>query len=151
MEKRNCITSMLCALVFVYFFIQCDDLAEKAALWPRIICIAGLVFTVLDIVIEGIKWLRLKNEQKPLWALTAEQTKRTATILCLLLVWIMGLTTIGFLVSSVIALCVIAVVFEPFKDKQHIVRDLVVCTVFGIIFYFIFEFLGINFPLTWLI
>lgn len=58
------------------------------------------------------------------------------------------MTTIGFLVSSVVALCAIALVFEPVKSKQNLVRDIVVCVIFGVAFYFLFKFLGIHFPRT---
>ena len=50
MQKRNCITSLLCAALFLFFLVQCNALAESAALWPRLICCVGqalLMYTKL--------------------------------------------------------------------------------------------------------
>ena len=68
--------------------------------------------------------------------------------MAILILWAIGLTTIGFFVSSIIILCTIAIVFEPKKTKKYIVRDVVACVVFGIMFYFTFKLLGVHFPRT---
>lgn len=148
MQKKNCFTSVICALVFLFFLIQCNSLSETAAYWPRMICIVGLVLAGLEILIEGYKWSKTAGEQEKLFPLDAEQTKRSGILLGLLILWIAGLTTLGFLVSSVLALCAIAVIFEPEKSKKNIIRDVVVCVIFGIVFYFTFKLLGIHFPKT---
>ena len=146
MQKKKCITSLICAAVFLFFFFQCSSLTEAAAYWPRMICIVGLTLSVLETALEGVKWAKAAGQQEKMWPLTAAQTKRSLILLGLLVLWIAGLTTIGFLVSSVAALCAIAIVFEPIKDKKHLIRDVVVCVIFGIIFYVTFKFLGIHFP-----
>lgn len=146
MQKKNCVTSLICAAVFLFFFFQCNSLSETAAYWPRIICIVGLILAGLEIVLEGIKWSKTAGEQESLWVLSPEQTKNSLILLGLLILWIAGLTTVGFLVSSVLALCVIAVVFDPQKNLKHLIRDVVVCVIFGVLFYFLFKFLGIHFP-----
>ena len=97
MQKRNCFTSLLCAALFLFILVQCNALAESAALWPRLVCCVGLGLAGLEILVEGIQWARHPGEQQGLWALTPEQTKRSAILLGLLLLWISGLTTIGFL------------------------------------------------------
>ena len=146
MQKKNCFTSLICAAVFLFFLLQCNTLSETAAFWPRMICVVGLALSVLEFVLEGIKLVKTAGEQEKLWSLTGEQTKRSLILLGLLVLWIVGLTTIGFLVSSVAALCAIAIVFEPIKDKKHLLRDVVVCILFGVLFYVTFKFLGIHFP-----
>lgn len=146
MQKKNCITSLICAAVFLFFFFQCSALTETAAQWPRMICTVGLLLSILEAVLEGVKWSKTTGQQEKMWPLSGEQTKRSLILLGLLILWIAGLTTIGFLVSSVVALCVIAIVFEPIRDKKHLIRDIVVCVIFGIIFYVTFKFLGIHFP-----
>lgn len=146
MQKKNCITSLICAAIFLFFFFQCSSLTEAAAQWPRIICVVGLVLSIAEAALEGVKWSKAVGQQEKMWPLSAGQTKRSLILLGLLILWIAGLTTIGFLVSSVVALCAIAVIFEPIKDKKHLIRDVVVCVIFGIIFYVTFKFLGIHFP-----
>ena len=146
MQKRNCISSLVCAAVFAFFLIQCASLSASAAYWPRIICIVGLSLSVLEIVLEGIKWSKAAAKQEKLWPLSAAQTKRSLSLLGILVLWILGLNTVGFLVSSVLALCAIALVFEPIRDKKHIILDIIVCAVFGVVFYFTFQLLGIHFP-----
>lgn len=148
MQKKNCVTSVICALVFLFFLFQCNSLSETAAYWPRMICIVGLVLAGLEIATEGYKWSKTAGEQEKLFPLNGDQTKRGAILLGLLVLWIAGLTTLGFLVSSVIALSAIAIVFDPDKSKKNILRDIIVCVIFGIIFYFTFKFLGIHFPKT---
>lgn len=146
MEKRNCVTSLLCAAIFAFFLFQCNSLSTAAAYWPRIICIVGLVLSGLEILLEGIKWSRNTEKQAKLWVLTPQQTKNSIVLLGILILWIAGLTTIGFLVSSAAALCVISIVFEPNKSKKKIIRNLIVCIIFAVIFYSLFKFLGIHFP-----
>ena len=151
MQKKNCFTSLICAAIFLFFLFQCNSLSETAAYWPRMICVVGLVLSVLETVLEGIKCVNTAGDQEKLWPLTGEQTKRSLILLGLLVLWIAGLTTIGFLVSSIVALCAIAIIFEPVKDKKHLIRDIVVCVLFGILFYITFKFLGIHFPRALLI
>ena len=146
MEKRNCVTSLICAAVFAFFLLQCNALSTAAAYWPRIICIVGLVLSGLEILLEGIKWNHNTEKQEKLWVLTPQQTKNSILLLGLLILWIAGLTSIGFLVSSAAALCTISIVFEPNKSKKKIIRNLIVCVVFAVIFYSLFKFLGIHFP-----
>ena len=146
MQKRNCVSSLICAAVFLFFLIQAGRLNDTAAYWPEIICTVGLGLSGLEILLEGIKWSKAADKQEKLWALTQEQTKRSLVLLGIMLLWIAGLTTLGFLVSSSAALCVIAIVFDPHKSKKSIVTDIVVGIVFGLIFYFLFKFLGIHFP-----
>lgn len=146
MQKKNCVTSVICAAVFLFFFFQCNSLNETAAYWPRIICIVGLALSGLEIALEGIKWSKNAASQDALWVLSPQQTKNSLILLGTLILWIAGLTTLGFLVSSVLALCAIAVVFDPQKTRKSLIRDVVVCVIFGLVFYFMFKFLGIHFP-----
>ena len=83
--------------------------------------------------------------------LTWEQTKHGLVVLGILILWVIGLSTIGFLVCSLAALCAIAVCFDPHKTKKNILRDIVVCLVIGIIVYVMFGYLGVNFPRVLLI
>lgn len=148
MQKKNCFTSLICAAVFLFFLFQCELLSPEAAYWPRLICIVGLFLAGLEIVLEGYKWKKTAETQERLFPLTKEETKRGCILLAILILWAVGLTTIGFLVSSIIILCTIAIVFEPQKTKKYIVRDAAACVVFGIMFYFTFKLLGVHFPRT---
>ena len=151
MQKKNCFTSLICAALFLFLLLQSSSLSETAACWPRMICVVGLILSALEFALEGIKWVKTAGEQEKLWPLTGEQTKRSLIFLGLLALWIAGLTTIGFLSSSVVALSVIAVIFEPVRDRKHLIRDVIVCVLFGILFYVTFKLLGIHFPRALLI
>lgn len=146
MNKKNCITSLICATVFAFFLHECASLSVSAAYWPRMICIVGLTLCVIEIVMEGVKWKKSAGTQEKVWVLTADQTKRGAILLSVLLLWIIGLDTLGFLVSSLIALCVTAIVFDPHCTKKNIIRDVVACVVIGVLIYVLFGYLGIHFP-----
>ena len=84
MQKKNCFTSLICAAIFLFFLFQCNSLSETAAYWPRMICVVGLVLSVLETVLEGIKWVKTAGDQEKLWPLTGEQTKRSLILLGLL-------------------------------------------------------------------
>lgn len=146
MQKKNCVTSLICAAVFLFFFFRSNTLNETAAYWPRIICVVGLILAGLEIALEGVKWSKTAGEQEKLWVLNASQTKNSLILLGILVLWIAGLATIGFLISSILALCVIALVFDPQKSRKNLICDVVICIMFGLIFYFLFKFLGIHFP-----
>jgi hypothetical protein len=151
MAKRNCISSLLCAAVFGYFLYQCGFLKVSAAYWPKLICTAGLVLSILECVIDAFKWMKERGEQKSLMPLTFHQAKRFSMAVIFMVLWILGLKTIGFLVSSVIAMSVISCVFEIAKDRRHMLRNVVVSAAVGVLFYAVFSYLGIHFPRTLLI
>ena len=144
MQKRNCITALICAAIFAFFLIQSQMLSDTAAYWPTII-------SCLEILLEGIKWRRTADHQEKFFPLTWVQTKRGLVALGILILWVVGLNTIGFLVTSLAALCVITVWFDPQKTKKNIIRDVASCVVIGIIVYVMFGYLGVNFPRALLI
>ncbi len=151
MQKRNCITALICAAIFALFLIQSQMLSDTAAYWPTIICSVGLALSCLEILLEGIKWRRTADHQEKFFPLTWVQTKRGLVALGILILWVVGLNTIGFLVTSLAALCVITVWFDPQKTKKNIIRDVASCVVIGIIVYVMFGYLGVNFPRALLI
>ncbi len=151
MEKRNCISTLVLAAIFAFFLAQTSKLKVSAAYWPRIICIVGLALAGLELLLEGFKWIRKAKtgeKQSALWPLSKKQTVRSLILLGIMVLWIMGLKWIGFMVSSAVALAAIAVVFEPVKDKKHILLDVLIGAGFAVLFYFVFKFLGIHFPKT---
>ena len=151
MQKKNVVTSIICAAVFLFFLFQCGALSETAAYWPRMICIVGLALSTLEIALEGSKWYRTQNSQERLWALNLEQTKRGLILLGVLILWCLGLNTIGFLVTSLAALCAVALYFEPIKSRRHVIRDIAACLIIGVIVYVMFGYLGVHFPRALLI
>ena len=64
MQKRNCITALICAAIFAFFLIQSQMLSDTAAYWPTIICSVGLALSCLEILLEGIKWRRTADHQE---------------------------------------------------------------------------------------
>lgn len=145
-DKRDCILSLFCAGVFAFFYLQCEDLMESGAYWPELICQTGMALSLLECVLAGFKWLRAGKTQKGLLPLTASQAKRVLILLAILGLWIWGLRTLGFLVSSLAALCVLTVWFEPEKKTAYVLRDIFVCMVFELVCYYTFKYLGIHFP-----
>lgn len=119
MQKRNCITALICAAIFAFFLIQSQMLSDTAAYWPTIICSVGLALSCLEILLEGIKWRRTADHQEKFFPLTWVQTKRGLVALGILILWVVGLNTIGFLVTSLAALCVITVWFDPQKTEKE--------------------------------
>lgn len=111
----------------------------------------GLALSCLEIVLEGYKWYRTAGEQEKLFPLTWPQTKRALILFVVLLLWSLGLNTLGFLVSSVLAMCVVAVYFDPNKTRRNIIRDILVCVIIGVLVYFMFGYLEVHYPRALLI
>lgn len=151
MAKRNCISSLLFAALFAYFLYQCGFLKVSAAYWPRLICAAGLGLSLLECAVNAVKWTKEKERQKSLVPLTLHQTKRFGAAAVVMVLWIIGLKTIGFLVSSVIAMSVLSCAFEMERDRRHMLQNVVVSAAVGVLFYAVFSYLGIHFPKTLLI
>lgn len=151
MEKRNCVTALICAAIFGFFLFQSQFLSDTAAYWPTMICAVGLGLSGLEILLEGLKWRRAVGSQGKLFPLTWEQSKRGLVVLCILVLWVLGLSTVGFLITSLVALCAVAVWFEPIKTRRNLVRDVAVCIVIGILVYVMFGYLGVHFPRALLI
>lgn len=150
MQKKNCVSSIIFAAVFAFFWFQCAKLRPVPAFWPRMICVTGMALSLLEAVIEGVKWLRSRTEQQPLIPLSSAQIRRSASLLTVLALWIASVTRVGFLCSTIAALIVISLLFEPQRSVRNYVRDVIVCAVFGGIVYGTFLFLGVRFPMTML-
>lgn len=134
MQKRNCITALICAAIFAFFLIQSQMLSDTAAYWPTIICSVGLALSCLEILLEGIKWRRTADHQEKFFPLTWVQTKRGLVALGILILWVVGLNTIGFLVTSLAALCVITVWFRiPEDEKEYHSRCSFLCGSLGLL------------------
>lgn len=146
MQKKNCITSLICAAIFTFFLLQCNSLNPSAAYWPRMICIVGLGLSALEILLEGVKRHKSTEKQEKLWVLSPAQSKHALILLGILILWSIGLNTLGFLVSSLIALCGVSIYFEPVKNRRNIIRDVASCLIIGIIVYFTFGYLGVHYP-----
>ena len=151
MAKRNCISSLFFAAVFGYFLYQCGFLKVSAAYWPRLICTAGLGLSALECPLSALRWGRERESQKSLAPLSPRQAGRFALTAGVMVLWILGLKTVGFLVSSVAAMSVLSCLFEMTRDRKHLVRNVLVCAAVGILFYAVFSYLGIRFPKALLI
>lgn len=151
MQKKNCFTSFICAAVFIFFLIQCNSLSTTAAYWPRMVCIVGLILSCLEIALEGYKWYRTAGAQEKLFPLNGAQTRRALILFGVLFLWCLGLSTLGFLVSSILAMCAIAVYFDPHKTRRNVLRDIAVCLVLGVLVYYMFGYLEVHYPRALLI
>ena len=146
MAKRNCISSLLCALVFAYFLYQCSFLKVSAAYWPKLICIAGLGLSVLECAAGAFRWLKETEGQRSLMPLSAKQLKRYLAMVVIMVIWITGLNKVGFLACSAAALCLISCLYEMERNRKNMIRNIVVSVLFAVLFYGVFSYLGIHFP-----
>ena len=151
MEKRNTVVSLICAAVFAFFYRQCDEFMEAGAYWPQLICMAGMSLSLLEAAIEGFRWLRARDKQQPLNPFTPRQMRRILFLLCVMILWIWGLQTVGFLVSALAALIAVSVAYDPDRSARSLAIDAVCSSLFGTACYLLFKYLGILFPNTWLL
>ena len=151
MEKKNFVTALLFAGVFRYFYGQCGELMDASAYWPQLICVAGCALSLLQAALSGVKWAMRRGAQKGLNPFAAAQWKRIIFLLAVMILWIVGLQKLGFLTSSLAAVCAVAVAYDPHKTAGSVALDVVCCVFFGVACYFLFKYLGIMFPDTPLI
>lgn len=145
MNKRNCITGLIALAFFVLFYMYSLQLHSSAALWPQIICILGMAFSVANTILSGIKWSK-ERDQASVFPLTGAQLLRGVIITVVTAIWIFAIPRVGFLVSSTVFTGVLVLVFEPQKDAKHYVRDVIITVVFAVLLYAVFALLGIRFP-----
>ncbi|WP_303296513.1 tripartite tricarboxylate transporter TctB family protein [Pyramidobacter piscolens] len=151
MEKKNILMALVCACVFGYFYRKCDELMDASAYWPQLISIAGFVVSILQVLIESVKCFVRKKPQESLNSFTGAQLQRVLFLLLIMILWLVGLQTVGFLVSSLASVAVIAVVYDSHKTAGKIVLDVVCCVFFSVVCYMLFKYLGVVFPDTLLI
>lgn len=145
MSKRNFYSSLLVLAFFGFFFAYSMRLDESASYWPQLICVVGGVLSVLNAMIYGLQWKK-EGGQVALFPLNMQQIKRGAILLGVAAVWVLCISKVGYLVSSVLATGVLVLVFEPVKDKKHFIRDIVVTIIFSVVIYQLFALLGVHFP-----
>ncbi len=145
MNKRNCITGIVVLAFFALFYVSSLQLQPAAALWPKIICLTGMALSAANIVISGVKWQK-ERDQAAVFPLDPGQIKRGLILTVVAAVWIFTIPRIGFLISSTVFTGIIVLIFEPVKDKKHIVRDIIVTILFSVFLFAMFSLLGIRFP-----
>lgn len=145
MNKRNFTSSLLVLAFFLFFYIQALQLKAGASYWPKLICIAGAVLSAANAAIAGVQWARTREDSR-VFPLSPAQFKNFLILLAVSLVWIFLIPRLGYLVTSVLATGAIVLVFEPARDRKHIVRDAIVTLIFAAVIYGLFSLLGIHFP-----
>lgn len=145
MNKRNFISSLVVLAFFGFFFWQAQSLKASAAYWPKLICIVGMALSLVNALIAGIKWTKEKDGEGML-PLNRKQLINSLILLAVAIAWILCIPRIGYLVSSFVATCILVLVFEPVKDRKHILRDIVITLIFSGLIYGLFALLGVHFP-----
>lgn len=145
MNKRNFITGLFVLAFFAVFYFVAGELKSSAAFWPRFVCMIGMMLSAANTVLSGIKWMK-DTDQATVFPLTGAQIKRGAILTVMAVAWIFAIPRLGFLVSALLFSCVIALVFEPVKDRKRIIRDVVTTLAFSVLLYLMFSLLGIHFP-----
>lgn len=146
--KKDCITGLAGAAFFSYFLFACGALSSSAAFWPRIICIVGLCLCMALAAVNAIKLRKLSASagQERLSPLSKKQCIRCGLLLLVLAVWTAFLEWAGFLAASTAALILIFLLYEPYRTKKRVVRDIAVAIVFSAGMYALFAGLGVSFP-----
>lgn len=145
MNKRNFFSSLIVLAFFLAFYGMSLSLSDSASYWPKLICVVGGVLSLIQVVLSAVQ-MKKDGEGTALFPLSMAQVKNGAFLLVAAAVWLFCISRVGYLVSSILATGVIVWVFEPVKDKKHIIRDIIVTLVFSIVIYLLFNLLGVHFP-----
>ena len=147
MAKKNLLSGVLWGLFFVYFYTASGTLRASSAFWPKWVCTAGIIFSIIHIALTIRDMKKGRTAQNERWLpLTAAQYKRAAAAAVIVIVWAVCLAPVGFLVSSIAALLAIFIIYEPHRDKRHIITDAAVAVIFSSVLYVLFKCLGVYFP-----
>lgn len=112
------------------------------------ICIIGLVLSLIGIIRCGIAlFTEKKNTRESMFVLNKVQAKRASVLLITMIMWIVLINSLGFLVSSFIAINFIVIYFESIKSRKKILLDLGITSTLVVGMYFLFVMLGVRFPL----
>lgn len=148
MNKKDLVTYSIWGGVFLLVLLWSDSLAESAAYWPRMICIIGLILSLIGIMRCGIALLNeKKNTRESIFVLNKVQAKRASVLLITMIMWIILIKSLGFLVSSFITINFIVIYFEALKSRKKILLDLGITSILVVGMYFLFVILGVRFPL----
>lgn len=145
LNKRNFISSLAVLAFFIFFYTQAVQLKAGASYWPKLICIVGAALSGVNAAVAGVQWART-SEGGQAFPLSWTQLKNFLILLAVSAVWIFLIPRLGYLATSVLATGAVVLVFEPLRDRKHIVRDVIVTLIFAAVIYGLFSLLGIHFP-----
>ena len=145
MNKRNFFSSLIVLAFFAAFYSMSLSLSDSASYWPKLICVVGGVLSLLQAALSAVQ-MKKDGEGIALFPLSMAQLKNGAVLLVVASVWLFCISRVGYLISSILETGILVCVFEPVKDKKHMIRDIIVTLVFSIAIYLLFNLLGVHFP-----
>lgn len=145
LNKRNFFSSLFVLAFFVFFYVCSLGLSDSAAYWPKLICVVGGVLSAANAAAAGVQWQK-SRDNAALFPLNLSQLKRSALLLVVAAVWVFLVPIVGYLVTATLATLIVVLVFEPKRDKAHVIRDIVVTLIFSVVIYQLFALLGVHFP-----
>lgn len=140
MRKGNIIAGIVCAAVALYVIVTCLGYPRAAAygtgvpgpgLWPGIIAALLLICSVGLI----IGTLMMKKEDLPELPMWTPGTKRVYISMVILLVYMLVLSTVGFIIPSVIMLFA----FCQWFHRGAIWKNAVISIAVILVIYFVFK------------
>ncbi len=145
MNKRNTVSGILVFLFFAFFYLQSGALKQAARYWPQLIAEIGMVLTALNVAFSAVQW-RKEKDSAAVFPLNKEQLLRSVLLAAAAAIWIFLIPRLGYLVSAIAATLAIVLLFEPSRDKRHIVIDVIATFAFTFVMYKLFSMLGVRFP-----
>lgn len=145
MNKRNFFSSLFVLAFFIFFYVYAQGLSDSAAYWPKLICIVGGVLSAANAAVAGVQWQK-NRDHAALFPLNLSQLKRSSLLLVVAAVWVFLVPIVGYLITATLATLIVVLVFEPKRDKAHVIRDIVVTLIFSVVIYQLFALLGVHFP-----
>lgn len=144
MSRRDVISSLAVLIFFIFFYVCAGSLDESIAYWPKLICVAGGIFSILNIGGAIIKMLKETSKQS-IFPLESGQIKRSLSLMIIVVTWIFIIPYLGFLSTSILATGAMVLIFEPDRCRKNIIRDIVATVIFSIVLYLLFQILGVHF------
>ena len=144
MSRRNFYSSLVVLAFFAFFYVMSGELSSGGSYWPRLICILGGTLAALNALSSALKMR--KEVAVPLFPLTGAQLKRGVAAVALVALWLAAVPLVGYLVASLAVTLALVLLFEPLRDKRHVLRDVIITVVFSLAIYKLFSMLDVYFP-----
>lgn len=130
MAKSNKIAGLILLALFSAGLFMAFSFPAQSSYFPKIICILGVLLSILLIAL-AFRGEKEETESAP--ALSAKARKMLVVMTALIILYALGITTLGFAVSTFLFMVGSGVILYPEKITKNNKRPLVLIVLSGLI------------------
>lgn len=131
MEKSNKIAGLILLALFSVGLFMTFSFPAQSSYFPKIICVLGILLSILLIALAFRRDSEGETENAPV--LSAKARRMLIVMTGLIILYALGITTLGFAVSTFLFMVVSGVILYPEKITKDNKRPLVLIVVSGLV------------------